>query len=110
MRGEGRIFRRRRSSFWWCEYYLHGEEFRESTKETDEKRALKYLKRRLKEVGADQIGAKRFVGHGPNGSKLPVRLLILRLASRTTAIASPVLWSVTCCSVARRRSPAVTAN
>ena len=80
VRGEGRIFRRRRSPFWWCEYYLHGEEFRESTKETDEKRALKYLKRRLKEVGADQIGARRFVG--PRAERIKIACEVTDPAAR----------------------------
>src|SRR4029077_2343818 len=42
--------------------YLRGKEYRETTCETDEQKALKFLKRRLKEVGADQIGARPFVG------------------------------------------------
>jgi integrase len=46
----------------WCAYYLRGKEYRESTGEIDPNKAEKYLKRRLKEVGADQIGAKPFVG------------------------------------------------
>ena len=41
---------------------MRGNEFRESTGETDRNKAEKFLKRRLKEVGADQIGAKAFVG------------------------------------------------
>ena len=62
MRGNGRIFKRNGSSRLWCAYYLRGKEFRESTGETDSNKAEKFLKRRLKEVGADQIGAKAFVG------------------------------------------------
>jgi integrase len=61
-RGNGRIFSRKGSAFLWCAYYLRGKEYRESTQETDPNKAEKYLKRRLKEVGADQIGAKPFVG------------------------------------------------
>jgi len=61
-RGEGRIFQRHGSTSWWCAYYLRGKEYRESTGETDEKKAHKVLARRLKEVHADQIGAKPFVG------------------------------------------------
>lgn len=61
-RGDGRIFRRKDTALWWCAYYLRGKEYRESTGEADEQKALKFLKRRLKEVGADQIGAKAFVG------------------------------------------------
>jgi integrase len=62
MRGNGRIFARKGSSLLWCAYYLRGKEFRESTGEADPNKAEKFLKRRLKEVGADQIGAKAFVG------------------------------------------------
>jgi integrase len=61
-RGQGRIFQRKGSTLLWCAYYLRGKEYRESTGETDPNKAEKYLKRRLKEVGADQIGAKPFVG------------------------------------------------
>jgi integrase len=59
MRGNGRIFPRGQT--WWVAYYLRGKEYRESTGETDEKKAGNFLKRRLKEVGADQIGAATFI-------------------------------------------------
>lgn len=62
MRGEGRIYKQKGSSFFWCAYYLRGKQYRESTGTTDEDKAAKYLKRRLKEVGADQIGLKQFIG------------------------------------------------
>jgi len=61
-RGEGRIFQRKGSTLLWCAYYLRGREYRESTGESEPEKAEKFLKRRLKEVGADQIGAKSFVG------------------------------------------------
>ena len=61
-RGDGRIFRRKGSAFWWAAYYLRGKEYRESTGETEENKAQKFLGRKLKEVHADQIGAKPFVG------------------------------------------------
>jgi len=63
MRGHGRIYRREGSAFWWCAYYLRGKQYRQSTEETDEKKAQKFLDRKLKEVHADQIGARPFVGH-----------------------------------------------
>jgi integrase len=62
MRGDGRIYRRPGSSVLWCAYYLRGKEYRESTGETDEATALKFLKRKLKEVHADEVGARPFVG------------------------------------------------
>jgi integrase len=61
-RGTGRIFSRKGSTILWCAYYLRGKEYRESTGEAEPNKAEKFLKRRLKEVGADQIGAKVFVG------------------------------------------------
>src|ERR1035441_7518636 len=61
-RGDGRIFQRKGSAFWWAAYYLRGKEYRESTGETEENKAQKFLGRKLKEVHADQIGAKPFVG------------------------------------------------
>ena len=61
-RGEGRIFQRKGSAVWHCAYYVRGEEIRESTGQTDERKAEKYLKRRRDEVAADRIGAKQFVG------------------------------------------------
>jgi integrase len=61
-RGDGRIFSHAASSYLWCAYFLRGKEFRESTKTADPDKAAKFLKRRLKEVGADQIGKAAFVG------------------------------------------------
>jgi integrase len=60
-RGRGRIFARNGSALLWCAYYLRGKEHRQSTGETDPAKAEKFLNRKLKEVGADQIGAKTFV-------------------------------------------------
>lgn len=60
-RGTGRLYRQRNSAFIWCAYNLNGKEFRESTGETDEKKAEKYLDHKIKEVGAAQIGKSVFV-------------------------------------------------
>jgi integrase len=73
-RGNGRIFDRKRSPFLWCAYHLRGKEYRESTGTADPKQAEKFLKRRLKEVGADQIGAAAFVG--PVQERVKVRELL----------------------------------
>jgi integrase len=69
-RGSGRIFTRKGSTNLWCAYYLRGKEIRESTGTTDRSKAEKYLKGRIKEIGADQIGAKAFVG--PSQQRLRV--------------------------------------
>jgi integrase len=61
-RGDGRVFSRKDTTILWCAYYLRGKEYRESTGTPDQVKALKFLKRRLKEVGADQIGKATFVG------------------------------------------------
>jgi integrase len=73
-RGDGRIFQRKGSVFWWCAYYLRGKEYRESTGETEEKKAQKLLGRKLKEVHADQIGAKQFIT--PRQEKVRVSKLL----------------------------------
>src|SRR5207245_3184371 len=73
-RGNGRIFKRKGSAYLWCTYYLRGKEYRESTGTADQKKAENFLKRRLKEVGADQIGAKPFVG--PQQDRLTINELL----------------------------------
>ncbi|HLV86630.1 MAG TPA: site-specific integrase [Candidatus Sulfotelmatobacter sp.] len=61
MRGDGRIYLRKGSPFYWCEYWLRGKQYRESTDQTDEDKARKFLRNKLKEVFADQIGARTFI-------------------------------------------------
>lgn len=58
------IFKRKDSKFYWCRYSYRGRNYRESTGEVDEKKAAKYLRDRLDQVGADKIGARKFVGPG----------------------------------------------
>ena len=74
MRGDGRIFRQKGSSFWWCAYYLHGKEHRESSKSTDRAVAVRLLRRRLKEVGAAQLGARAFTG--PKAERITAAALL----------------------------------
>ncbi|MBZ5598122.1 MAG: site-specific integrase [Acidobacteriia bacterium] len=59
MKGQGRVFKR--GNVLWISYYLRGTEHRESARTTDSKLAERFLRHRLKEVGADAIGAKPFV-------------------------------------------------
>ena len=73
-RGRGRIFHRVGSPYYWCAYYLRAKEFRESTHTTDLKKAQKFLDRRLKAVGADQIGKGPFVG--PQQERLTINQLL----------------------------------
>ncbi len=60
MRGDGGIYKQPESQNFHCFYYLRGKKHRESTGTPDEKSARKFLRDRLKEVGADQIGIKKF--------------------------------------------------
>ena len=57
-RGDGRVFLR--GATYWCAYYLRGVKFRESCNTSDENQANKFLRARLKEVHADEIGARGF--------------------------------------------------
>jgi integrase len=58
----------------WCAYYLRAKEYRESTGETDPRKAERFLARRMREVGADQIGARAFMG--PQQERLIVQELL----------------------------------
>jgi integrase len=47
-RGEGRLFLRGKT--WWAQYYYHGQQVRISTEETDEKKAARFLRKKLAQV------------------------------------------------------------
>jgi integrase len=75
MRGSGRIFLRGQT--YWIAYSLRGKEYRETTKTADQKAAEKFLKGRMREVAADQIGARTFVT--PAASRLTIKELVTAL-------------------------------
>ena len=50
MRGEGRIYRDPGSRFWFMAVYVNGKQVRQSTGETDERRARTKLRHRMAEV------------------------------------------------------------
>ena len=77
MRGSGRVFQRPNSAFWWIAYCHRGEEIRESSGSDDRKAAERLLKRRLKEIGADSLGLKAFVG--PSQDRITVGELLTAL-------------------------------
>ena len=81
-RGNGRIFRRKDSQNYWIAYYLRGTEFRESAGTPDEKTATRFLKHRIKEVGADQLGIRKFVE--PASQRVTVKELLDALKERFT--------------------------
>jgi integrase len=58
-RGSGTIFLPTKTTkVWWCQYFLDGVPQRESTKETDKRKAGKYLQTRLSEAGSgNSLGA-----------------------------------------------------
>jgi integrase len=73
-RGQGRVFQRKGSSFFWIAYYAHGKEQREVAKhvrtgdkidltaKNGEHEAERFLKHRLGEIAAEQHGGRAFVG------------------------------------------------
>jgi integrase len=75
MRGDGRVFRR--GGTWWVGYYLRGKQYRESAHTPDEQKARGFLKQRMKQVGADQLGYHTFVG--PQQQRLMVSELLNNL-------------------------------
>ena len=68
--GSGTLYKRPNSPYWWMAYCLRGKQKWESTKQKDFNKARQCLKQRLREIGADVIGAKKFVG--PQNEKLTV--------------------------------------
>jgi integrase len=50
MRGDGRLYREPGSRYWWAAYYVHGRYVRQSTGETDEKKARRVLRARIAAV------------------------------------------------------------
>jgi integrase len=83
MRGDGRIYQR--GNVFWIAYYLRGEKFREPARDKDNrpindaKAAEKFLRARMKEVAADQIGARSF--ETPQARRLTVGDLLDGLES-----------------------------
>ena len=81
-RGTGRIFQRPKSPFWWIAYTRRGKETRESAKSADYRKAEKLLRYRLKEIGAEQLGARPFAG--PAAERITVGELLEALEADLT--------------------------
>jgi integrase len=84
-RGQGRVFQRKGSSFYWVGYHAHGKEQREVARHvrTNEKleateknrhEAERFLKRRLGEILAEQHGGRAFVG--PRQERVTINQLL----------------------------------
>ena len=54
-RGDGSLYRQNNSANYWMQFFLHGRKHRESTGESDEKKARDVLRKRLKEVHASEV-------------------------------------------------------
>lgn len=80
MRGDGRIFPRKDTAILWCAYMVRGKEVRESTGEVDERKAGKYLKRRIREVENDKDGIRQFVG--PQAQRIMVSCGVISAQQR----------------------------
>jgi integrase len=88
-RGQGRVFERTGSSFWWVSYYSHGKEVREAARHVrtgekielaekkSEHEAERFLKHRLGEITAEQHGGRAFVG--PKEERVTVGKLLKEL-------------------------------
>ena len=79
MRGDGRVYQRVGTTCWHIAYNHRGKEIRESSRSPNKKDAEKLLRRRLKEVGADSLGLKAFVG--PQQDRVTVGELLDALAA-----------------------------
>ena len=73
-RGQGRVFQPKNSNVWWLRYRVNKKQIRESSGETDQSKAEKLLTHRLKEIGADDIGARTFTL--PKNQKLTIHDLL----------------------------------
>jgi integrase len=54
-RGDGSLYKQKGSANYWMQFFLNGRKHRESTGETDEKRARDVLRKRLKQVHASEV-------------------------------------------------------
>jgi integrase len=75
MRGDGRTFRR--GAIFWVAYSLDGREYRESCKTSSEQEALKFLKDRRDELGADRLGTRKM--ETPQSKRLTIAKLLAEL-------------------------------
>lgn len=85
--GKG-VYRRANSKYLWIRLHFRGKAIQESTKEVDPGRARAYLKHRQREIGADRLGLKKFIG--PTGERLTMADLLdnLKLSFERRSIKS----------------------
>jgi integrase len=91
MRGDGRIYQRPGSPFWWCDYYdAKGRKQREVCRsrknekleatDVNQDAACKYLRRLVDSVRAEKLGAPAFLG--PQLRHLSVNAILDKLEAR----------------------------
>jgi integrase len=89
-RGQGRVFTRTASSYFWVAYYAHGKEVRECAHhvrtgeklevcDKNHREAERFLEHRLKELAAEQVAGRPFVG--PQQQRVTVNDLLDGLES-----------------------------
>jgi len=61
MRGDGKIYQHPKSRFLWMQYFAKGKLYRESTEETDPKKATKKLGDKIAEIRLDKAGKADFI-------------------------------------------------
>lgn len=72
--GQGYVYQRKDSPYFWIRYSLRGQPKSESTHEVSKAKAQRFLKFRIAQVGADKIGAKPF--YGPQAEKIRMKELL----------------------------------
>ena len=96
-RGDGSLYRQKGSSNYWMQFFLNGQKHRESTGETEEKKARDVLRKRLKEVHASEVTGLVFES---------VRMRKITVADLCNALESDLKlrkkWSAPNCSHVKR--------
>ena len=72
MRGDGRLFER--NGIWWIAYYHQGKEVRESARTTNEEKARKILRERVRNVANDRDGLQPFLQ--PKAARTSINALL----------------------------------
>jgi integrase len=106
-RGQGRIYKRAGSPFWWVGYYAHGKQQREGAchvrtgekleaTEKNRREAERFLKHRLDALAAERGGGRAFVG--PEQKRVTVNEILDALESDLKLRDK---WGPKCASVAK---------
>ena len=92
-RGSGSLYLQKGSAVWWCKYYRNGKAYRESTGETEDRKAASFLRQRIAEIQTGHF-------YGPKVERIRVEELgedFLRdytINARKSAYAAELRWRV----------------